>query len=87
MFVSCLPQHFCGKEIAFSFKLLLVEMLFVEMLLVEMLFVEMLFVEMLLVEMHIGGEENWYFKTADRPATSSASLNASLLAKKSLKNQ
>ena len=77
MFVSCLPQHFCGKEIAFSFKLLLVEMLFVEMLLVEMLF----------VEMHIGGEENWYFKTADRPATSSASLNASLLAKKSLKNQ
>ena len=36
MFVSCLPQHFGGKEIAFSFELLLVEMLLVEMLLVEM---------------------------------------------------
>ena len=52
MFVSCLPQHFGGKEIAFSFELLLVEML-----LVEMLFVEMLLVEMLLVEMHMGWVE------------------------------
>ena len=47
MFVSCLPQHFGGKEIAFSFELLLV----------EMLLVEMLFVEMLLVEMHMGWVE------------------------------